>query len=67
VTWAHVRRADVIPERMLKDLERLDAAGELTMAEIHRLCREYADELREKGMLPEITPYWLAHHLKVQR
>lgn len=58
-----------MPPEALAQLERLDAGGGLTMAELRRVCAEPATaaHLRAKGMLAELAPYWLSHHLQVER
>jgi hypothetical protein len=69
VTWAAVRELGVLPPEALAELERLHAAGALTMAELRRICTEpaIAAHLRAKGMHPDLAPYWLSHHLEVER
>lgn len=67
--WRKVRLEDVLHPRMLEELAQAYNRDDLTMAELRRLCAvpEYAKHMEERGLLPSFCPYWLAHHLKVQR
>jgi hypothetical protein len=67
--WRSQRLVDVLPARMVDEIVELNKRGDLTMAELRRLCSDpqNAKHMEERGLLPSFCPYWLAHHLKVQR
>jgi hypothetical protein len=64
--WREVARM-LGPGPLLDELHRLQKQDRLSLSELRRVCREHQAELVAAKILPELAPYWLAHHLAVQR
>lgn len=56
-----------LPDAMVDELGALRIRHQLDLEALRRLCSKYADHLRAHGLVPEVAPYTLAHHLEIQR
>lgn len=66
--WDLIQIDEVLPEKMIRELTVDFRAGILTMESLRRYCAtpEYAKHMEERGLLPSLAPFMLAHLLHVE-